>query len=268
MYLRLIFLPSHSIHELLHILGGKKKSSTSFRNPKLICSNERSRPWQCESCLGIPSQLRFGIIKWAVPMSWWFSESLGKSCQRHPPGRAPSCRAPRHPCHPRSGRYVPTSKISSCTTARWTNVVTRHLISSRCSSCRESHFLHCVEESGLALCHRFSSLAGNPISSFPAVQFHVPHEKRCIVNEQSLFSGSYSYWHFWLSACLVTIQICLAEIRTRRVREHAVCCWRRNFLKSKVYPHVTPFLPCVIFGVLLCTNTKYFKLGSVLWVNS
>lgn len=28
--------------------------SASFRNPKLICGNEGSRPWQCESCLGVP----------------------------------------------------------------------------------------------------------------------------------------------------------------------------------------------------------------------
>lgn len=28
--------------------------STSFRNPKLIYGKEGSRPWQCESCLGVP----------------------------------------------------------------------------------------------------------------------------------------------------------------------------------------------------------------------
>lgn len=61
-------------------------SSTSLRNPKLMCGNERSRPWRCESCLGIPSQLHFGIIKRAVPMSWWFSEWLCKSCRGRAPG--------------------------------------------------------------------------------------------------------------------------------------------------------------------------------------
>lgn len=71
-------------------------------------------------------------------MSWWFSESLRKSCQRRSPGRAPSRRAPRHPCCPGSGRYLRMSKISPCITARWTNTVTRRLIGARCSSRRES----------------------------------------------------------------------------------------------------------------------------------
>lgn len=87
MDLRLIFLPSYSIHELLHILGEIKFNL--FPKPKR-CGNERSRLWQCKSCLGIPSQLCIGIIKWAVPVRWWLSESFCKSCQRHARGRAPS----------------------------------------------------------------------------------------------------------------------------------------------------------------------------------
>lgn len=33
-------------------------------------------------------------------------------------------------------------------------------------------------------------------------------------------------------------------------KAHAGCSWSRNFCKSTVCPNVTPFLPCVLFGVL------------------